>query len=159
MVLLTNNIQQVMKKLLGLVFLMLILVSATEFSISKTNSMHSIEGTWELQSFYNYDGAAITDTMLPQKNYRQVKIYNGGKIMWSRFSPKDSIGRFGYGSYKLEGNQLIETIEYGDYQMMRALDTMRVFSFELMLSDDTYSQISSDEEGNRTFSENYVRVK
>lgn len=147
-----------MKKLLGLLFLMLILVSATEFSITKTNTMHSIEGTWELQSFYNYDGVAIIDTVLPQTNYRQVKIYNGGKIMWSRYSLQDTIGRFGYGSYKLEGNQLKETIEYGDYQMMRALDTMRVFSFELMLSDDTYSQISWDEEGNRTFSENYVRI-
>lgn len=147
-----------MKKLLGLVFLMLILVSATEFSFNKTDTMHSIEGTWELQSFYNYNGVAITDTVLPQTNYRQVKIYHGGKIMWSRYSLQDTIGRFGYGSYKLEGNQLKETIEYGDYQMMRALDTMRVFSFELMLSDDTYSQISWDEEGNRTFSENYVRI-
>jgi hypothetical protein len=147
-----------MKKLLGLLFLMLILVSATEFSINKTDTMHSIEGTWELQSFYNYDGVAITDTVIPQTNYRQVKIYNGGKIMWSRYSLQDTIGRFGYGSYKLNGNQLKETIEYGDYQMMRALDTMRVFSFELMLSDDTYSQISWDEEGNRTFSENYVRI-
>ncbi|MFT6370357.1 MAG: hypothetical protein ACJAUQ_000808 [Maribacter sp.] len=147
-----------MKKLLGLIFLMLILVSSTEFSITKTDIMHSIEGTWKLQSFYNYDGVAITDTVLPQTNYRQVKIYNGGKIMWSRYSPQDTIGRFGYGSYKLNDNQLIETIEYGDYQMMRALDTMRVFSFELMLSSDTFSQISSDEEGNRTFSENYVRV-
>jgi hypothetical protein len=147
-----------MKKLLGLLFLMLILVSATEFSINKTDTMHSIEGTWELQSFYNYDGVAITDTVIPQTNYRQVKIYNGGKIMWSRYSLQDTIGRFGYGSYKLNGNQLKETIEYGDYQMMRALDTMRVFSFELILSDDTYSQISWDEEGNRTFSENYVRI-
>jgi hypothetical protein len=148
-----------MKKLLGLLFLMLILVSATEFSINKTDTMHSIEGAWELQSFYNYDGVAITDTVLPQTNYRQVKIYTGGKIMWTRYSLQDTIGRFGYGSYKLDGNQLKETIEYGDYQMMRALDTMRVFSFELMLSGDTYSQISSDEEGNRTFSENYVRIK
>ncbi|WP_027075516.1 hypothetical protein [Maribacter antarcticus] len=147
-----------MKKLLGLIFLMLILVSATEFSANKTDTMHSIEGTWELQSFYNYDGEAITDTVLPHTNYRQVKVYTGGKIMWSRYSPQDTIGRFGYGSYKLDGNQLIETIEYGDYQMMRALDTMRVFSFELMLSNDTYSQISWDEEGNRTFSENYARV-
>ena len=147
-----------MKKLLGLVFLMLILVSATEFTSRKTDTMHSIEGTWELQSFYNYDGVTITDTVLPQKDYRQVKIYNAGKIMWTRYSPQDTVGRFGYGSYKLHDNQLIETIEYGDYQMMRALDTMRVFSFELMLTDDTYSQISSDEEGNHTFSENYIRV-
>jgi hypothetical protein len=42
--------------------------------------------------------------------------------------------------------------------MMQALDTMRVFEFKLDLKEDTYSQISMDQDGNPTFSENYVRI-
>jgi hypothetical protein len=41
---------------------------------------------------------------------------------------------------------------------MAALDTMRIFTFELQLKDETYSQITVDEDGNRTFSENYLRI-
>lgn len=147
-----------MKKILALPVLMLILVSATDFRYDQPEAFHSIEGTWELKSFYNYDGENVTDTVLASDGYKQVKMYYNGKIMWSRYVPKDKSARFGYGSYKITDDQLIETIEYGDNEMMQALDTMRVFTFELKLDDDTYSQISHDEEGNRTFSENYARI-
>jgi hypothetical protein len=120
--------------------------------------MHSIEGTWELESFYNYDNQAIIDTVPTTDGYRQVKMYYNGKIMWSRYVPKDKIGRFGYGSYKITDDQLVETIEYGDNEMMAAMDTLSIFTFELQLGDDKFSQISVDEDGNRTFSENYRRI-
>ncbi len=147
-----------MRKILSLLVLMLILISASDFKSEKMTPFHSIEGTWELKSFYNYDGVNVTDTVLATDGYRQVKMYYNGKIMWSRYVPKDKTARFGYGSYMITNDELIETIEYGDNEMMSALDTMRVFTFELKLEDDTYSQISHDEEGNRTFSENYVRL-
>ncbi len=155
-----------MKKLLGLVLLMVIFVTVTAVTSSKPDTMHSIEGTWELQHFYNYDGENIIDTVPLAEGYRQVKMYYNGRIMWSRTTPdqsnepdgNDVVGRFGFGTYKITDTELIETIEYGDIGMMRALDTMRVFTFELVLGDNTYSQISFDEEGNRTFSENYLRI-
>lgn len=147
-----------MKKLIGLTLLMLILVSASSTNSVKENPMHTIQGTWELESFYNYDGQQITDTVPTTDGYKQIKMYYNGKIMWSRYVPKDKIGRFGYGSYSITDDQLIETIEYGDNEMMAALDTMRIFTFELQLGDDRFSQISMDEEGNRTFSENYKRI-
>ena len=86
--------------------------------------------------------------------------------MWSRTTQQqtnepdgnDVVGRFGFGTYKITDTELIENIEYGDAGMMAALDTMRTFTFELVLKDDTYSQISTDEDGNRTFSENYLRI-
>ena len=59
----------IMKKLLGLVLLMLILISAIGITSSKPDTMstpdmmHTIEGTWELQSFYNFDGQNIVDTL------------------------------------------------------------------------------------------------
>jgi hypothetical protein len=155
-----------MKKLLGLVLVMVLLISATALLSLKPNTMHTIEGTWELQSFYNYDGENIIDTVPLAKGYRQVKMFYDGKVMWSRTTSSDTkdadgndvVGRFGYGTYKLTEDQLIETIEYGDKGMMRDLETLRKFTFELELKDNTYSQISTDAEGNRTFSENYRRA-
>ncbi|MGI9553237.1 MAG: hypothetical protein ACR2MT_18665 [Aurantibacter sp.] len=155
-----------MKKLLGLVFLMLFLVSATELTSSKLDTMHTIEGTWELQSFYNFDGQDIVDTLQTDVGYRQVKMYYNGNIMWSRTTAEDTkdadgndvVGKFGYGTYRITDNELIETIEYGDEGMLKGKDSLRIFIFELWLEDDRYSQIRTDEEGNRIFSENYLRI-
>ena len=146
-----------MKKLLALVFLMSILVSATVFTSSKPDTMHTMEGTWELQNFSNWNGEEVTIAEL-NEGYRQVKMYYNGKVMWSRTDPNDTVGRFGFGTYRITDDELIETIEYGDYAMMQALQTLRNFTFDLKLTDSTYSQITLDEEGNPTFSENYKRI-
>ncbi len=148
-----------MKKIIGLFLLIFFLVAATNLKTKDTDSFHSIQGTWELVSFYNYDdGVNITDTVPKTDGYRQVKMYYNGKVMWSRYVPNEPNGRFGYGSYYITDDELHETIIYGDAQMMKALDTLTEFVFELDLQADTYSQISLDEEGNRTFSENYKRI-
>lgn len=148
-----------MKKLLGLVFLMLILISSTEFTSSKlqTNA-DSLEGTWELMNRFNYDEGNVTDTILNTNGYRQIKIYSKGKVMWTRHSPDDPVEWFGYGSYKNTTNVLEEKLEYGSKTMMKVLDTVNIFKFELQIEKNNYSQISLDENGNRTFSENYIRI-
>ena len=155
-----------MKKLLGLVLVMALLISAATLTSLKPNTMHTIEGTWELQSFYNYDGDNIIDTVPLAEGYRQVKMYYNGRVMWSRTTSSDTkdadgndvVGRFGYGTYQITEDELIETIEYGDKGMMRDLETLRNFTFELVLKNDTYSQITTNAEGERTFSENYKRI-
>ena len=148
-----------MKKILGLLFIMLIFVAATEINSDPPDTFQTIQGTWELVSFYNYDdGVNISDTVPKAEGYRQVKMYYNGKVMWSRYVPNEPNGRFGYGSYFITEDELHETIIYGDAEMMKALDTLTEFIFELELGEDTYSQISVDEEGNRTFSENYKRI-
>lgn len=146
-----------MKKLLGLFFIMMLLVSGTVFTSSKPDTMHTMEGTWELQNFNNWNGEEVTISELVE-GYRQVKMYYNGKVMWSRTDPNDTVGRFGFGAYRITENELIETIEYGDYGMMQALRTLRNFTFQLELTDSTYSQITLDDEGNPVFSENYKRV-
>ena len=148
-----------MKKIIGTLTLAVLLISTTAERPPTADAMHSLEGTWEKQSFYNYDGDNIRDTTNMVPGYRQVKMYYNGRVMWSRTDPNDTIGRFGYGSYRITQDELIEVIEYGDHYMMEALDTIRQFSFELIIDGDTYSQIQLDEEGQRTFSENYRRVK
>lgn len=134
------------------------MVSATKYTTEDKSSMHTIEGTWELQNYYQYDGQKIIDTTPTSEGFRQVKMYYNGKIMWSRTSSAEIAGRFGYGTYKIKPDTLIEQIEYGDGQMMKALDTIRQFTFELILDNETYSQIQIDEFGNRVFSENYKRI-
>lgn len=147
-----------MKSLLAFI-LLFVGASATQPTPDQPVSEKSIQGTWELESFYNYDdGINVTDTIIKANGYRQIKMYFNGYIMWTRFVPDEPEGRFGYGTYKITDNELIETIEYGDAQMMKSLDTMRVFKFELKLKDKVYSQINLDEEGQRTFSENYRKI-
>ncbi|SRR5690606_31643166 len=147
-----------MKKSIRIVsYLFLVLLLAMSFKGIGPNRP-SLEGTWELQSFYNYDGQNIVDTINKSDGYRQVKMYSKEKIMWTRYVPDDPNGRFGYGSYKITDSTLVEVIEYGDNEMMKALDTMRNFTFELILNEDSFSQITVDNDGNRTFSENYKRI-
>ncbi len=148
-----------MRNLLGLVFLMLVLVSSTEFTSSKLkNDTISLEGTWELVNRFNYDGMNVSDTILNTNGYRQVKIYSKGKVMWTRYSPDDPSEWFGYGSYSNTENELEERLEYGSSTMMKIQDTVEVFKFELQLFKDSYNQITLDKNGDRTFSENYKRI-
>ena len=147
-----------MKKLLGLVFLMLLLVSATNITSSKLQSASSLEGTWELINRYNYDESGVSDTLQNVNGYRQIKIYSKGKVMWTRYAPDDPAEWFGYGSYTNTENELEERLEYGSAVMMGIQDTVQVFTFELILDSDRYSQFSLDDDGNRTFAENYRRI-
>jgi len=148
-----------MKKLLGLVFLMLILVSSTGLTSSKQQTTaNSLEGTWELMNRFNYDQGNVTDTLLNTNGYRQIKIYSKGKVMWTRHSPDDPNEWFGYGSYSNTEDSLEERLEYGSATMMGIQDTIQIHTFELHLYKDSYSQISLDENGSPTFSENYKRI-
>lgn len=146
-----------MKKSIFIIVGLVTFLMAGSFKGSDQNRP-SIEGTWELQSFYSYDGENVIDTIEKSDGYRQVKMYSREKIMWTRYVPDDPNGRFGYGSYKITDSTLVEVIEYGDNEMMKALDTMRNFTFELILNEDSFSQITVDNDGNRTFSENYKRI-
>ncbi|WP_405267041.1 hypothetical protein [Cellulophaga sp. Ld12] len=147
-----------MKKLLGLIFLMLFLVSSTNVTPLKSLKNPSLEGTWELVNRFNYDVMNVTDTLSNINGYRQVKIYSKGKVMWTRYSPDDPSEWFGYGSYSNSENNLEEQLEFGSEMMMKIQDTVQVFKFELQLDKDSFKQITVDDEGNKISSENYKRI-
>jgi hypothetical protein len=119
----------------------------------------SLDGVWELVSFYNYKDNKIVDTVLNSVNNRQVKMFKDGKVMWSRRAPDDKIDYFGYGSYVITDSTLIENLEYGSVAMLKVIDTMRVFEFELIKEENTFIQIDHGPEGDRIYSENYIRIK
>ncbi len=148
----------VMKKLLGLVFLMFLLGFTTNFTSTKSHVKPSMEGTWELLHRYHYDGVNVSDTIKNTNGYRQVKIYSKGKVMWTRYSPDDRNEWYGYGTYSNTENTLNERLEYGSKSIMKIIDTLQVFKFELHLEKNYYSQITLDSQGHPTFSENYKRI-
>lgn len=149
-----------MKKLLTMAFSIFVLVVTTSMISSKhqTTTIPSLEGTWELINRYNYDDNQISDTLQNVNGYRQIKIFSKGKVMWTRYSPDDPAEWFGYGSYSNTEDRLKEQLEFGSATMMGIRDTVQVFEFDLILDEDTYSQITTDSEGNRSFSENYRRI-
>jgi len=136
------------------VFLLFISASVTE-KLPKAD----LEGVWELEHQYIYENDRIADTLYNLNGYRQVKMYSKGKVMWTRFNPEDSNEWFGYGQYKIKDGMLEEQLEYASDAMMKIVDTVQVFRFELEISRDSYSQVSLDAEGNRYVSENYRRLK
>lgn len=147
-----------MKKLFKLTLVLVLFISATALLSLKPQTANSLEGTWELVDRYNWEENTVSDTLPNTNGYRQIKIYSKGKVMWTRYSPDDPSEWFGYGSYTHTENELEERLEYGSKAMMGIRDTVKVFTFELELDKDTYSQFTVDENGVRSFSENYRRI-
>ena len=119
----------------------------------------TLEGTWELKSYYNYQDNEISDSFGLSPGYKQVKMYTGTHVMWARKVPSDSLEYFGFGEYYITDTSLVETLDYGSKMMNQAIEENLEFPFELQLEKDRFIQIDLDENGNRIFSENYERIE
>jgi hypothetical protein len=119
----------------------------------------TLEGTWELTSYYNYEDNKISDSFGLSDGTRQVKMYTATNVMWARKVPSDSTEFFGFGKYTITDTSLVETLDYGSAFMNQAIEENIEFPFELELEKDRFIQIDLDEDGNRIFSENYVRIE
>ncbi len=158
----------IMKKVFFILVFFLAFVSCKEKNDSQDETVviepeiiesPSLDGVWELVSFYNYEDEVVKDTVVNNVENRQVKMYLDGKVMWSRRAPADQIDYFGYGSYSITDSTLTEVLDYGSVAMLKVIDTMRVFNFELIFDKSTFSQIQLDPEGHRVFSENYIKIE
>ena len=118
-----------------------------------------MEGTWELKSYYNYKDNKISDSFGLSPGYKQVKMYTSTHVMWARKVPSDSTEFFGFGKYTITDTSLVETLDYGSAFMNQAIEENIEFPFELELEKDRFIQIDLDEDGNRVFSENYIRIE
>ena len=152
-----------MKTLLFSIVFMLTLWSCNKTkdagSIAETNNIPTLKGTWELVSYYNYIDNKIVDSFKINNGYRQVKMYTNSKVMWSKDVPTDSTEWFGYGHYKATDSSLTEVLDYGSNMMRQIIDERKAFTYELELDKNHYSQIELDEQGNRIYSENYLRIE
>lgn len=127
--------------------------------ISNAESSSSLEGAWELTGFYNYIDNKVVDSFNTIEGYRQVKIYTPSKVMWCKQVPSDSTEWFGYGNYRIEGDNLIEVLDYGSEMMSKIIQERKEFVYELNRNKNSFSQIELDESGNRIYSENYKKIE
>ena len=158
-----------MKALFSSIILVLFIFSCNTDKTSKESSESSnletvqnknaLEGAWELIGYYNYMDNEVIDSFQTSEGYRQVKMYTPTKVMWSKYTPADSTEWFGYGSYRVNGNELIEVLEYGSQRMSQIIEEKKEFKHELIINDDSFSQIELDEEGNKLYAENYKRIE
>lgn len=133
----------------------------TEVELESTDSNNDkhLKGAWELVGYYNYVNNKVTDSFKLTQGYKQVKMYTATKVMWSKSVPLDSTEWFGYGSYDIAGNDLTEMLDYGSEMMTKIIQEKKKFRYELNISPNKFSQIELDDEGNRIYSENYVRIE
>jgi hypothetical protein len=125
---------------------------------SKVNN-NGLKGTWELIGFYNYKDNKVVDSFKTSDNSRQLKMYTDTKVMWSKHKPADSSEWFGYGTYSYKEDMLTEILDFGSAVMDEVIAEKKEFKFELQLQPNHFQQIELDEDGNRIYSENYVRVE
>ncbi|WP_439153372.1 hypothetical protein [Winogradskyella sp.] len=125
----------------------------------ETEISNGLKGTWELTGFYNYKDNEIVDSFKTSSNSRQLKMYTDTKVMWCKHRPADSSEWFGYGTYSFKNDTLIEVLDFGSMVMEEVIAEKKQFKFELQLQPDQFQQIELDGEGNRIYSENYVRVE
>ena len=153
-----------MKNSTFLLIILMLFFSCKEQTTSVTDATieeikPSIEGTWELIMFYNYEDNKVKDSFTSAQSYQQIKMFTKNKVMWTRHLTADSTNWFGYGSYKLNGTDLSENLDYGSKAMQKAISTNTEFKFEIELSDDYLNAIQVDDDGNRFFSEKYKRIE
>lgn len=135
------------------------MISAGVSDFINSEEKYNLEGVWDLQNQFLYENNEVSDTVVNQNGYRQVKIYSKGKVMWTRYDPADQNEWFGYGTYTIKDNILEERLEYASGTMMKIIDTTDVFKFELVMGKDSYQQIALNKDGSYSNSENYKRIE
>jgi len=119
----------------------------------------SLKGSWELKGFYNYQNNIVVDSFSNNTISRQIKMFSDTKVMWCKLRPADSIEFFGYGSYSYEDGKLTEILDFGSSFMNDVIAEQKEFNFQLQLHPNRFEQIEIDEDGNKIYSENYVRIE
>lgn len=132
---------------------------SVDIAVTEDTVKTPLLGAWELVGYYNYLDNKVSDSFQTSKGYRQVKMYTLTKVMWSKHVPSDSSEWFGYGSYTVNGDQLVEILDYGSEMMSKIIEEKKEFKHELIIKGDSFSQIEIDDEGNRLYAENYKRIE
>jgi hypothetical protein len=134
-------------------------IATTEVETELSENKMSLKGTWELTGFYNYKDNMVIDSFSNNTISRQIKMYSDNKVMWCKLLKTDSIEFFGYGSYKYDEGKLTEILEFGSAFMNEVIKEQKEFNFQLQLHQDSFEQIELDDDGNKIYSENYIRVE
>ncbi len=150
--------------MLSLIFVLLFSCNETkkankEEVVTTSEKKLSLNGSWELKGFYNYQNNVVVDSFSNNTISRQIKMFSDTKVMWCKLRPADSTEFFGYGSYSFEDGELTEVLDFGSSFMNEVILEQKEFSFQLQLHPNRFEQIELDEDGNKIYSENYVRIE
>lgn len=130
-----------------------------EITYDLANKSKTLKGTWELTKFYNYQDNRVVDSFETNPEFRQLKMFTDSKVMWCKHRPADSSEWFGYGTFNYNGDQLTEVLDFGSAIMNDVIEEKKQFIFELVLEPNRFEQIELDDDGNKVYSENYVRIE
>ncbi len=124
-----------------LLFLFLIFFSACANQENAPPSTEGIQGIWELEELKVVSGRDTS--AMDVSTINQHKIYHGDYYMWNRKGSKESEEWHGYGSFRIEGDTLIETPHVSSVMMKNLMDSVRMTEFRTYLSiqGETFRQI------------------
>ena len=100
-----------------------------------------IHGVWKLVDLKIANNGDTTTVVLNET--KQYKIYSEHFYMWNRQVPKDSAEWHGFGTYKINGDTIVETPEISSGPMQNFLDVsgMSEFKLDIKLEKDHFRQI------------------
>ena len=127
-------------------------------AINKTETP-TLKGAWELSSFLNYREDGTVDTIKSSNSFKQMKMFSKTKIMWSRLRTMDSLDWFGVGNYTFKDGILTEVLDYGSKAMNSRIKAKKNFIFNIILEENTFTQIEYDSIGKPIYAEKYLRIK
>ncbi|WP_248722301.1 hypothetical protein [Seonamhaeicola sp. ML3] len=132
----------------------------TSNTLPETNeneNEYTLEGVWEIESYINYrEGKA--DTIWPSDERKQRKMFSKHKVMWSKLRTFDSLDWFGVGDYTLKDGIFTEVLDYGSKPVNKIIETSNKWSFNAVVTEDSFTQIMVDSLGNYIYAENYTKV-
>jgi hypothetical protein len=100
-------------------------------------------GTWELTGAINVNSTPMTS----------LKFFTGRHWNITKFDKDGKVVFHHGGTYKLDGDQYTETIEYANENTADMIG--RTFKFKITMKDDTYTQLGVD----NSFHEIWKRAK
>ena len=119
---------------------------------------YTLEGAWEIDSYINYRGDSV-DTIHSSNDIKQMKMFSKTKVMWSKLRAWDSLDWFGVGYYTYKDGILTEVLEYGSKPMRSRIASKVPFDFDIVIDENSYTQIETDSLGHPIYAETYHRVK
>lgn len=124
-----------------------------------TTKTHTLEGAWEINSYINYRGDGTVDTIYSSNEVKQMKMFSKTKVMWSKLRAWDSLDWFGVGDYTYKDGILTEVLEYGSNPMKNRVASKIPFDFDIIINQNSFTQIETDSLGQPIYAEIYNRVK
>ena len=123
------------------------------------DSARSVEGVWK-QTAHHWT-TEFGDTVFVAPEHDAYKIYLDGHVMWNCEPDPDSIEWFGFGTYELNGDTLIERLSCMSLSMQDAMgeddEAILIVEFDENNFRQTIEMIWQDTVYHNT--EVYVRVK